>query len=51
MFLRMAPNGHILALGQTDFQHVFGFVTMLTQPTGESLGKLRVNEKAHTFRR
>ena len=31
-------NGHILALGQTDFQHVFGFVTLLMQPTGESLG-------------
>ncbi len=50
MLLGVLPDGSVLALGEIDFENVFGLVPALTQPPGEGDGQLRVNQEAHNLK-
>ena len=47
MFVGMTPYQGVFALGKADFKNVLRLMPLRAQPSGKSIGKLRVNEEAH----
>ncbi len=47
LFLGMLPNDPVLALRQPDFQDMFSLMPPFTQPAGQRIRQLCVNNKAH----